>query len=122
MAKSGFQKDQAIIAQNAATAAGPIVAQIIGANPKHPTTVESALALFDRVRTHIYSGSMELAGGLPIAAAEPETPGDTVFNGGKHAGKTIAEVHAEDPSYITWSIDKGKNDFMRRACQAFLAV
>lgn len=122
MADEGFQKDRAIVAQNAATAAGAIVASIITANPKHPTTVESALTLFDRVRTHIFNGGMELAGGMPTGAVTPDDPGSVVFNYGKNKGKTVAQAHAEDPTYITWVIDKGNNDYMRDACKAFLAV
>lgn len=122
MAKTAYNKDQSIMAQNAATGAVRLVAAIIEANPAHPTTAESALALFDRVRVHIYNGSMTLAGGVPDAVATPESPGDLTFNYGKNKGKTIAECHAEDPTYITWVIDKGSNEYMRDACKAFLAV
>jgi broad specificity phosphatase PhoE len=115
---SSFNKDHAIIAQNATAPAAQLTAAIIGANPEHATTTESAKALFDNIRTHIFQGSLALAGG----AADPvdEDPALISFNSGKMAGKTIAEAHAEDPTYITWVIEKGPNAYMKAKCKAFL--
>jgi hypothetical protein len=43
------------------------------------------------------------------AAAEAARIASTdfsVFQGGKHAGKTVAAVHAEDPGYVNWFADQ----------------
>jgi hypothetical protein len=50
-------------------------------------------------------------------------PGDTKFNFGKHFGKTIAAVQAEDPSYITWLTTKDTKqprDYIRSLAVTYL--
>lgn len=143
-----FNKDAAIVAQNATGPAAQLCAAIIMANPSHDggTTTESALALFDTVRTHIFNGSM-LLGGVENAVeflnatpaprtsggSKPSSggggsrggnPGEVTFTVGKHKGKTIAEVHAEAPDYLTWCVENmaGKNDFLVGKIKAFLAA
>lgn len=147
---TAFNKDAAIIAQNATTPAANLAAAIITANPAHATTTESALALFDAVREHIYNGSLLLAGvdsAVEFLGATPTAPaarpsgggggrgkpsggrgapasgnaGETVVNMGKHRDKTIADIHGEDPEYVTWMADKCSNDFLKRQAKAFLA-
>lgn len=50
--------------------------------------------------------------------------GDVEFKGGKHAGKSIADVYAEAPDYLEWIAgnDSYKNDFMRTRITSFLAA
>jgi len=136
-----FNKDAVIVAQNATAPAVNLAAAIIEANRERPTTTESALRLFDEVHTHIFNHSM-LLGGVesvveflnakpapqssgprgttrPSSAPSSRNPGDTVVNMGKHKGKTIAEIHDEAPDYLTWLVEKGNNDFLRRQITAF---
>lgn len=141
-----FNKDAVIVAQNATIPAVQLAAAIITANPERVTTTESALALFDEVRTHIFEGSMALAGVEDIEAfidtvpsrapsgrggsgggaprnngGGNQAPGDVAFNVGKHKGETIAQVHESDPEYLTWAVDKMRNDFMVTRIKSFLA-
>lgn len=136
-----FNKDAVIVAQNATAPSVALTAAIIAANPDKATTTDSALRLFDEVHTHIFNHSM-LLGGVenaveflnakpapqssgprgttrPSSAPGSRNPGDTVVNMGKHKGKTIAAIHEEAPDYLTWLVDKGNNDFLRKQIQAF---
>jgi hypothetical protein len=135
-----FNKDAAIIAQNATAPAAALAAAIINANPDHVTTTESALALFDQVREHIYNGSLMLAGVESVVEFLDATParrepaahgggggsrnngdaGSVAFNMGKHKGKTIAEVHNEAPDYLTWAVENMRNDYMVKQIRAYL--
>lgn len=136
-----FNKDAVIVAQNATIPAVNLAAAIITANPERVTTTESALELFDAIRTHIFEGSMALAGVEDVEAfidAMPsrapsrggaprsngggnQSPGDVTFNVGKHKGESIAAVHASDPEYLTWAVEKMRNDFMVTRIKSYLA-
>jgi len=39
----------------------------------------------------------------------------------KHAGKSLAEVYAVDPSYVEWLANKARDQFINRTATAFLA-
>lgn len=133
-ARQRFNKDAVIVAQNATMPAVQLCCAIIGANPDRATTTESALALYDTVHQHIFTQSMLMGGVDSVEAfleASPSSagtrtstdPGAVTFRGsGKHAGKTIADVHAEDPEYLTWAVsDKGlRNSYMVGQIRAFL--
>lgn len=133
--KNRFNKDAVIVAQNATMPAVQLCCAIIAANDSKPTTTESALALYDQVHQHVFEQSMLMGGVDSVESfleAEPapsrgtrtnSDPGSVAFRGsGKHAGKTIAEVHAEDPEYLTWAItEKGlRNQYMVQQIRAFL--
>lgn len=131
-----YNKEFAIAAQNAATAAATLYSGT-------GITVEQ----FEEVRTAIFNGTVGLAGaesvievfegtaapaavstGTVAASYAPPAPsqvassgaGDIAFNGGKHQGKTIAQVFNEDASYIEWAADKMKNSFMQGKCREYL--
>lgn len=44
------------------------------------------------------------------------------FKSGKHAGKTIREVADEDESYLTWCLDNGKNEEIKRYIELITAL
>lgn len=44
-------------------------------------------------------------GGQQNAPQSPSDPGDYVFNGGKHAGKSISQVADESADYLDWYAD-----------------
>lgn len=50
-----------------------------------------------------------------------QAPGDVTFNVGKHKGESIAAVHGSDPEYLTWAVEKMRNDFMVSRIKSFLA-
>lgn len=129
-----FNKDRAIIAQNSATAAAAILANMT------TDSLEDTLALFDAVRTHIFEGSLALA-----ESNEPTTTASTGFgnrggftkpsNGGgsndagagvvmkfgKYAGRSIGDVYETDSDYIVWLSEKSNNDFLKTKATEFLA-
>lgn len=133
-----YNKDYAIAAQNAATAAATLL-QGTGAG----------IDTFESVRQAIFEGTMTLGGmetvittiesssvadnvtSIQQAAPQPQqvpatqptashSAGDLEFRNGKHSGKTIAQVYAEDSSYITWAADNLRNDFMKNKCREYL--
>lgn len=128
----GFDKDRAIIAQNSAAAAANIVAA---------EGVWDA-DRFDEVRTHIFQGTLALAGAAPVAVSAVEAvqeafpgaelqgvpssssndAGDVVLNFGKHKGKTIAQVQASDPGWLDWVLDKSNNQFIVGKVREFRAA
>jgi len=133
-----YEKEWAIAAQNAATAAATLL-QGTG------VTVE----VFEDVRRRIFNGTLELAGAesvvevfegkAEVAPADAnvsqfqprqakggsptaQVAGQTVFKSGKHAGKSIADVYASTPDYIEWAAENmGRNKFMQDKCREFLA-
>lgn len=138
-----FTKEAAIIAQNSATAAAAIVAALVV--QQGLTDVGEVNSIFDLVRTNIFNGSIALAGAesvVELMEATPATrggsqrrtgggsrtdysdqqPGDVVIKGGKHAGKTIADVADEDPEWIEWAATNLNNDFLRKKVVAFQAA
>jgi hypothetical protein len=127
-----WSKDAAIIAQNSATVAAALVQRVVISDIDE---FDEFLALFDKVRTHVFEGSLALAG----VTSPDEIPADTRNNGGggrrpasdpgaitvdmgtKHKGKTIAAIYVEDPEYVSnFLADKCNNDFLRRNARAFL--
>lgn len=131
------QKDALIVAQNSATGAAAIVA---GLSPK---SIDQALEAFETIRAAIFEGTFALAGVedvdtvRTVVSAPRSTnrgggnrsgggggnrnPGDVDFRGGKFAGKTIAAVYDEDPSYLEWCVGNMKNDFMVARIEEYLA-
>jgi hypothetical protein len=57
------------------------------------------------------------------SASNPENPGDIVFKGGKHTGKTIREVAEVDRDYLVWMVEKSEKTpkDMREAASKVLA-
>ena len=134
-----YNKEYAIAAQNAATAAATLLGGT-GASKEQ----------YDDVREHIFKGTLALAGAESVIVAfegesyaEPQavsTPqvvqsyapaapasgpnelDSFVVNSGKHSGKTFAQIRAEDPGWLTWASDNLKNDFVRRKAQQYLAA
>lgn len=133
-----YSTEAAIAAQNAATAAATLLATTGGLTTAAP---ESILETFEQIRLGIFEGTVRLAqetevgqvaprqyasGGAPRRASggggSVTEDGTTVFNSGKHAGKTIAQVQEEAPDYLDWCVDNLRNDFMRRRIAAFRAA
>lgn len=131
----GFNKDRAIIAQNSATAAATIVAALVAAGDP------SAVDAFEDIRTSIYEGTLDLAGGTPSDEAPRGNGGGrrsfggrrngggnaddagagVVVKFGKFAGKTISEVYDEDPEYVEWLAESSTNAFIKSKATEYLA-
>ena len=47
-------------------------------------------------------------------------PGGTIVNFGKHSGKTVAAILAEDPGYVKWLADKAQDAAVKLAAQTLL--
>lgn len=47
-------------------------------------------------------------------------PGDVVVGFGKHSGKTVAAILAEDPGYVKWLADKAQDGSIKLAAQTLL--
>lgn len=127
-----FNKDRAIIGQNAATAAATLL-QGTGAGYDE----------FEAVRTAIAEGSLAFADGVvagqteaqAVTASRPTTGykssggggqssdsgAGIAFKFGKHAGSTIAEVYGTDSKYIEWIAETSNNEFMRGKAVEYLA-
>jgi len=59
----------------------------------------------------------------PAPRPEPQpsrNPGDMVVNFGKHQGKTVSAIHAEDPGYVKWLADKAQDAAIKLAAQTLL--
>lgn len=62
----------------------------------------------------------EKGGWQPVKFDETMDSGDVKFTGGKHEGKTIAEVYKTDPSYIQWVAENWRGEALQKAATAFL--
>lgn len=136
-----FNKENAIIAQNSATAAAAIVSAIINVSGEVlPDVIKTT---FDDIREHIFNGTLALGGTemvvntfeAPTSVAEVvgETTassgfsinssgaGATVLKFGKHRGKTIAEVAREDRGWLDWAAQNTNNDFVKTKIREFLS-
>jgi hypothetical protein len=57
----------------------------------------------------------------PRPAPQPAgNPGDAVVGFGKHQGKTVSAIHAEDPGYVKWLADKAQDATIKLAAQTLL--
>ena len=56
----------------------------------------------------------------PAAPQPSGNPGDAVVGFGKHQGKTVSAIHAEDPGYVKWLADKAQDAAIKLAAQTLL--
>ena len=59
----------------------------------------------------------------PTAQPAPQpsgNPGDVVVGFGKHSGKTVSAILAEDPGYVKWLADKAQDANIKLAAQTLL--
>jgi len=59
----------------------------------------------------------------PAAQPAPQpsgTPGDTIVNFGKHRGKTVSAILAEDPGYVKWLADNAQDAGIKLVAQTLL--
>lgn len=141
-----YNKELAIAAQNAGTTAANLLASFVGTGGTVTQNLDEYLRTFEQVRELVFAGTLDLAGDkTPVSVADVvrEFPGATVeqtapvngsgtftFKGGKHQGKTIAQVDAEPGrngrdvgrDYLTWYAEKGNDDPTKRAVKAYLAA
>ncbi len=143
------QKDALIVAQNASTGAASIVASLgmttvddaLEAFDTIRTAIfEGTFALVDADLESVittapsggrggrggYSGGGSSRGRSPqrgraSSGGGNTDPGTVDFRSGKFAGKTIADVYDEDPSYLEWCVNNLKNDFMVGRIEEYLA-
>lgn len=103
-------------------------------------TTEDALDLFAEVLVNTFAACESLKGEQPEAAApakrsyparkasggssggDTQDPGTLEIRAGKHGGKTIAAVYAEDPDYLDWCVENLKNEFLRTRIESYLAT
>lgn len=139
----GFNKDSAIVAQNAATAAATVMAALIAQRGDTAFNADE----YEDIRTHIFQGSMALGGAEAIVEVfegegdydargswddKPSTQttrydtgkrnADFVIKAGKHRGKTLQQIDAADPGWLKWAAGNMNNDFAKRKIQEYLAA
>lgn len=99
-------------------------------------TEDAAFETFVSLRNSILADSLQVQGVTAVTQGTGATPissapsagggdyGDVLFKGGKHQGKSIAQVFEEAPDYLEWIAgnDSYKNDFMRTRITSFLAA
>lgn len=155
---AGFRKDKTTAAQTAANAAAEVVKARIQSGDFGNTdavneallshfdalfgrlgpVVESDNALFEATEAAAPAASSAPKKNKPEVAVDPNTPGDTIFLGGKFKNCTIKDVYEMDEetaktqykhpygagsTYITNYVatEKNTNETTRAAAQAFLA-
>lgn len=72
----------------------------------------------------------EVKNKMPEATKEPSFPSqsklekakDIVIDFGKYKGKTLGEVHQSDLKYLSYIIDKGKDESIKNACRYILKI
>jgi len=126
---SNYNKDSAIAAQNAGTTAANLVAAI-GVDDN--AELADVIAVFRELRQMVFDGTLELAGGVPTASAANAyanqggggrggNGSSTIINSGTHKGKTIAAAESDAPGWCQWTVDNGKNQFLKDKCAEHLA-
>lgn len=148
---SDFNKDASIMAQNAGSTAAVLFAAFTNANG-YQGSLDDFLADYDLVRKSVYNGTIALSGADAIieefgSAPAPQQrggggrsfgggnrrsggggggnkvdPGSVDVKFGKYRGMTLADIHAEDPSYVEWLAESAENDFLRRVAGEFIAA
>ena len=145
------QKDRVIVAQNSSTGAAAIVAAEIastGGRFDAGRFEEIRSSIFNATLDLALNGSGTTAVARVVdafpgaqveqqyaAAAPAEAPrqassygapsapnADFTINSGKHAGKTLAQIDAEDRSWLTWADAKLQNDYARKRISEYLAA
>lgn len=82
--------------------------------------VKDGAAVIERVSTPGNQPSRPAYSGGNSTQGATGDPGSLAFNSGKKRGQTIADVYADDPSYIEWCARELKNEFMQKKCIAYL--
>lgn len=136
-----FIKDNAIIAQNAGTSAAAIVSAMVESGAYGLDTMGDVMEAFNAIRTDIFQGSLELAGvsdpsEVPADAprrsgggggrrssgggSNGKTPETYSLTFGKYNGRTIADIHEDDPEYVEWLADKANEAFVKKLARQAL--
>ena len=130
-----YTLSKANLAQTAYNVASTVTGALVGAGLISST--EDAFDCFRSTQAEVFEELSKLQDSEP--KSEPRSSGGRRYNnagGGdskdagsivlsdkfkKHANKTIAQVYAEDPSYVVWMAEKGRNAYMAGKAKAFLA-
>jgi hypothetical protein len=98
---------------------------------------DALLNAFDKVRTHVFNGTVQLAAvetvkakfGGEVVAERPAAPAggarphaDQLVPFGKHKGQTLAQIHATAPDYLTWASENMQAADLRQQICEFLAA
>lgn len=127
-----LDKDRSIIAQSAGKDAVELVKVIFADGGPQ----EDVVSAYKAIKQAVFNDTLALAGAQSVVETfegEPSTTqtaaprstsgaGSVEIRSGKHAGKTIAQVADEDPSYLEWASGNLKNDFLKSRIREFLAA
>ena len=115
--KNGVEQVQQV-RTNAADLANTVLA--MAEKRAHVRAIRGVLAVSDMFDAPGDDGRKRTAP-APGAAAAAGSAGALVVTFGKHKGKTLAEIHAEDPSYVEWLAANGQQPPLRAAAAALVA-
>lgn len=125
-----MDKDRSIIAQSA----GKDAAELVKASGPYPD-IAAAIEAYQEAKTAVFNSTLALAGaesivqaveGAGTATRQGEgggnaSVGSLVVNSGKHKGKTLDAINAEDPSWLTWAGANLNNPFLKGKVNEYLA-
>lgn len=130
----GFNRELSIMSQNAGSTAASLIAAI---GVDTDASVEDVLEVFNLLRADVLRGTVDAAGGEPTEQQAKASggggfkrgggsgggaAGDVVINSGTHKGKSIAQAEEDAPGWCQWTVENGKNQFLKDKCEAYLAV
>lgn len=125
-----MNRDFGIIAQTTAKVAAEL------ANGLQHENIEGLLAAYNAAYTTVLDSITQALDKAPVEQLEselgarpapatsrraPSDPGTLEIRVGRFRGRTIAEAYDEDPDYVRWYAETGKNEFLRERMERFLA-
>lgn len=139
-----MDRDRSIIAQNAGTTAANLIGSAVQAGTLAPASLDELTVEFEQLRLAVFNGTLELAGAEMVVetfsggggATEPsfDQPAPSGGGGGskpnadvevkigKHKGKTIGQIAAEEPDWLEWAGQNLNNDWLKSRIREFLAA
>lgn len=127
-----MNRDESIIAQSSAHDAATLIAATLHGREVTADQWPEVLARFEETREAIMARTLEIGGAgggggnsapkPPAASGDVADPGAVVVHLKKHKGKTIAEIHAVEPEYLTWCLENHPDAFLKRSIRAFLGL
>lgn len=125
-----YEKESAIAAQNAGSTAATLYASLVNSGQVQGFDP----AVYNDIRTAVFNGTLALAGagavvevteGQPSGNGNVGTPGNAnpatvVVNFGRHRGKTISAIAAEDISWVEWAAKECNNPFIKNIAREYL--
>lgn len=127
-----MNRDESIIAQSSAHDAATLVAATLHGRAVTDEQWPEVMARFEATRDAIMARTLEIGGSggggtqrqdkPPAASGDVADPGSVIVHLKKHKGKTIAEIHAVEPEYLTWCLENHPDAFLKRSIRAYLGL